>query len=305
MNVLIRVDSSSEIGLGHLMRCLVLAEQYQQDTVIFACQDLDGNANQRIIEKGYKVEILNNNSIGTLCNIVKFLNINNIIFDHYGIDNKFEKVVKEETGIHILSFDDTYEKHYCDVLLNHNIYANSKKYKNLVPDFCEIRCGKKYTLIRKEFKEVKVKRRKFNKENLVVLVSLGGADVNNVSLDVLKVMVEFNNITINLATTDSNKNIGELIFFSKKHKNVNICVDCKISKLMNESDFAIITPSVIVHEAMAMHLPFIAIMTASNQKIMHKYLYDNDYLVLNQSVSEELQRQVIKLSCHDLMYYCN
>ncbi len=55
MNVLFRVDSSSKIGLGHVMRCLVLAEQYKEDSVVFATQDLKGNANREIIDKGYKL----------------------------------------------------------------------------------------------------------------------------------------------------------------------------------------------------------------------------------------------------------
>jgi UDP-2,4-diacetamido-2,4,6-trideoxy-beta-L-altropyranose hydrolase len=292
MNILFRVDSSSKIGLGHLMRCLVLAEQYQQNTVIFACQDLDGNANQRITKKGYKVEILNDNSIDTLCRSIRLLKINNIIFDHYGIDNKFEKTVKEETGVHILSFDDTYEKHYCDVLINHNIYANSEKYKDLVPEFCEVRCGSKYTLIRDEFKKTKVAKQTLKNNKFMVFVSLGGTDINNVSLDVLKTIVNIDNIIINFATTKFNKNIKDLLRFSKKHKNTRIYVDYSISKLMSISNLAIITPSVTVHEAMAMRLPFITVMTANNQKIMHQYLSNNGFLALKCNESKALLKEV-------------
>ncbi len=41
---------------------------------------------------------------------------------------------------------------------NHNISAKKEKYKDLVPKWCEIRCGEKFTLLRDEFlrdKEVK------------------------------------------------------------------------------------------------------------------------------------------------------
>ena len=31
--------------------------------------------------------------------------------------------IKKETTVTILSFDDIYKTHHCDILLNHNIYA--------------------------------------------------------------------------------------------------------------------------------------------------------------------------------------
>jgi len=108
MNVAFRVDSSTKIGLGHLMRCLVLAEQYIYDNVIFIVQELPGNANQKIINNGYKLIVLIDNSVNELCEKIELLHIDNIIFDHYGINYKFEKLVKEKTGVQILSLDDTY-----------------------------------------------------------------------------------------------------------------------------------------------------------------------------------------------------
>ena len=294
MNVLFRVDSSSKIGLGHLMRCLVLAGQYKKDNIIFATQSLDGNADQKIIDQGYKLILLDDNSTDELCKKIALLHINNVIFDHYGIDDKFEKIVKKRTNVKILSFDDTYEKHYCDVLLNHNIYADARQYEGLVPEFCDVRCGKKYTLIRDEFKKIKIKKSPINKESPVIFVCLGGADPDNVSLAVLKILVEFDNATITLATTSANRNIGKLQDFSKQCQNISICVDCNIAEMMSNSDFAIITPSVIIHEVMSIGLPFISIKTADNQKMMHKYLCEKNYYALKLSELSKLKREVQK-----------
>ncbi len=294
MNVLFRVDSSSDIGLGHLMRCFVLAEQYRHNDITFAAQSLKGNFNQKIIDKGYKLVILNGNSIDELCKNIELLHINNVVFDHYGIDYKFEKSVKEKTGVQILSFDDVYEKHYCDVLLNHNIYADARQYEGLVPEFCDVKCGKKYTLIREEFKKVKIKKSQINKESPVIFVCLGGADPGNVSLAVLKILVEFDNATITLATTSANRNIEKLQDFSKQCQNISICVDCNIAEMMSNSDFAVITPSVIIHEVMSIGLPFIIIKTADNQKMMHKYLCEKNYYALKLSELSKLKREVQK-----------
>jgi len=292
MNILFRVDSSSKIGRGHVMRCLVLAKQYREDNVIFATQDLKGNANQKIIDESYKLIALNDGSVNELVQRINELNIDMVVFDHYGINSDFEKAVKGDSGVKILSFDDVYEKHYCDILLNHNIYADAGKYKDLVPDFCEIRCGKKYTLVREEFKKIEIKKTPSNKGKLVVFVCLGGADANNISLPVLEILSDFDNIIVNLATTSSNKNIEKLLGFSKQYEDINICIDCNVAELMSNSNFSIITPSVIVHEAIIVKLPFIAILTADNQEMMYQYLCENNYPVFRQDELNELRMEI-------------
>ncbi len=292
MNILFRVDSSSKIGHGHVMRCLVLAKQYREDNVIFATQDLKGNANQKIIDESYKLIALNDGSVNELVQRINELNIDMVVFDHYGINSDFEKAVKGDSGVKILSFDDVYEKHYCDILLNHNIYADAGKYKDLVPDFCEIRCGKKYTLVRDEFKKIEIKKNPSNKGKLVVFVCLGGADANNISLPVLEILSDFDNIIVNLATTSSNKNIEKLLGFSKQYEDINICIDCNVAELMSNSNFSIITPSVIVHEAIIFKLPFIAILTADNQEMMYQYLCENNYPVFRQDELNELRMEI-------------
>ena len=151
--ILFRADSSSKIGTGHIMRDLVLAKKYENHTVTFATQNLDGNINQKIINSGYKIHTLKSNKINELTKLIKKLSINLLILDIYSINHKDELKIKKKTGVTILSFDDTYEKHHCDILLNHNIYAKKSKYKNLVPKNCELRCGAKYTLLRDEFKK--------------------------------------------------------------------------------------------------------------------------------------------------------
>ncbi len=96
-NILFRADSSSTIGTGHIMRDLVLASKYKNSNIIFAVQDLDGNINYKIKEDGYQ------------------------------INYKYDKRLK------IMLLDDTYEKHNCNILLNHNISGDQKRYKELVP----------------------------------------------------------------------------------------------------------------------------------------------------------------------------
>ena len=282
MNILFRADSSSTIGTGHIMRDLVLAEQFKDSNIIFAIQDFPGNINQKIKEKDYKIEILNSNEIEELIDIIKKHSIDMIIIDHYGIDDNYEKELKEVTGITIFVLDDTYEKHYCDILLNHNISANATKYIGLVPEKCEIRCGAKYTLLRDEFKTIKKTSRDISeKDTLTAFIAMGGSDHTNKNIDILKALNKFGNIKANVVTTEANRHLKELEVYAKECKNITLHINTnKIASLMNESDFAIVTPSVTVNEVLFMDLPFIAIQTADNQNDIAQYLEDHKFQVL-------------------------
>jgi len=294
-NILFRADSSSTIGTGHIMRDLVLASQYKDANITFATQELQGNINNKIIKAGYIVKILKSNSKKELKKIILNLNIDMIIFDNYDIDYKFEKYIKEKTNIIILSLDDTYEKHYCDILLNHNIGADIKKYKNLVPSTCKIMCGERYTLLRDEFykekKKIYINNKRFN-----IFVSMGGADTSDLNISILKLLNKFKSIDITLVTTSANKNLKKLKKYIKNKKNIYIYVNSnKIAKLMKKSDLAIVTPSVTINEIKFLEVPFIAIKTASNQKDIYNYLKKEHFPVIKVFKTSRLKKELIKL----------
>lgn len=297
MNILIRADSSSSIGTGHIMRDLVLAKQYKNENIIFATQDLVGNINHKIIEAGYKIELLKSNDFEELNELIRKLNIDMVIIDNYDIDYDFEKKLKEDnSSLKIFVLDDIYEKHFCDILLNHNIYANEKKYKNKVLKSCELRCGTKYTLLRDEFLEAKKAKKRVKKKNKTIFLAMGGADHKNLNIKILKVVEKFKkSLKVNLVTTTANKHLEELKGYCKDKKWINLHINSKeVANLMNQSDFAIITPSVTANEAYFLDLPFIAIKTAKNQKQMYKFLKQNNYFILKK-FNESVLKKYLKL----------
>ena len=306
MNILFRADSSSQIGTGHIMRDLVLAKKYEKKkhNIIFASRELEGNINSKIDEAQYKRLVLKTENIKELNRIIKEQNIDMIVIDHYGIDFSFEKNLKElNPSLKIFVFDDTYEKHFCDILINHNISANEKKYKNLVPNNCELRCGSKYTLLRDEFLEAKKQNNsiKKDKKNKTIFIAMGGADHSSINIDILKVIKKVRkknkkNIKINIVSTNANKNLEKLKDYCKNKKWINLHINSKqIAKLMSESDFAIVTPSVTVNEVYYLDLPIIAIKTAENQIDMYEFLKKHKYPVLNKFKKEKLKKALKKL----------
>ena len=287
-NILFRADSSSTIGTGHIMRDLVLAKRdFKEDNIIFAVRNLKGNINYKIVEAGYKILTLKSNSINELDKVIKKYNIDMIIIDNYEISYEYERQLSIlNSKLSIMILDDTYEKHYCHILLNHNIYADKSRYKNLVPNFCELKCGEKYTLLRDEFyEEKKIKREKIYD----VFIAMGGADTQNLSIEILKILPDYFKVAV--VTTNANKNLKDLQEYIKDKHNIDLFVNSnKIAKLMNQSKFAIVTPSVTVNEVYFMQLPFIAIKTADNQNDMTNYLKRNNYFILDKFNKKDLEK---------------
>jgi UDP-2,4-diacetamido-2,4,6-trideoxy-beta-L-altropyranose hydrolase len=173
--------------------------------------------------------------------------------------------------------DDTYQTHYCDILLNHNISADPQRYSGLVPPHCELRCGAEYTLIRDEFRKEKQTDRE---KNYDLFVSMGGSDPTNSTSEILKTLSD--SLEICVVTTSANVHLRELEKYVEGEKNITLHVDSDhIAKLLHQSRFAIITPSVMVHEVLYMDIPFIAIKTASNQDDMVQYLRKSGYRILD------------------------
>lgn len=294
MNILFRADSSSTIGTGHIMRDLVLAALYKDDNIIFATQELQGNINHKILESGYKIEKVVSNDIEEVIKLINKFSINMIAIDNYEIDYSYEKELKEKTGVKILVLDDTYEKHHCDILLNHNIYAKKRKYKGLVSKSCELRCGEKYTLIRDEFREEKSKKASKKIESVDnIFLAMGGADTQNLNPKILEILNKFDNIKVAVVTTTANKNLKELKNYVKNKKWIKLHINSEqVAKLMKKSDFAIITPSVTANEVYFMEKPFIAIKIAENQKYMYKFLKKKKFLVLDKFKAKKLKKHL-------------
>lgn len=266
MKVLFRSDSSSKIGFGHIKRDLVLAKQYKN--VSFACLALKGSLINEIPYPVYKLKSAN---IYELIHLIKKEKFELLIIDHYDINIEDEKLIKKETKVQILSFDDEIKPHYCDILLNVNAYAKASDYKGLVPPQCEIRCA--YTLIRDEFyQEAKKPREK----KYDFFICMGGADTQNLSIKLAINLPKTKNISI--ATSSSNPNLRKLQEFSTLNDNITLFIDHNnIAKLMNQSHKLIITASSLVNEALFLKADFKAICLAKNQEKLALWLKQKGY----------------------------
>lgn len=286
--VLFRSDSSSQIGLGHLMRDLVLAQEFNNAQITFASQELEGSANSQIIDANYKLLTLQTDSIDEFIKVIKTESSDLVVIDNYAITYEDEKRIKASTSATLFVLDDTYEKHYCDILLNHNISADASRYKELVPSHCELRCGSDFTLIRNEFKEAKKQKNLF--------IAMGGSDSANSNSKIVSALKElsfFHYLHLHIVTTSANAYLQELQELTKKLNNVTLHINAtNIAQLMKRSDFAIVTPSVTLNEVHYMNLRALVIQTATNQEDMFNFAKNNGYKVLKTFEKEQCKQLV-------------
>lgn len=288
--VIVRADSSSEIGTGHIMRDLLLAKrEFADRRVLFAVRDLPGNINRKIEEAGYEVRLLGTLSTEELAELVRKEEADTVVIDHYGIGEEQERLLKEATGVSIFVLDDTYERHRCDTLLNPNPYAEPQRYAGRVPEGTCIRCGVSEMLVRDEFRRL---RWRGSEEGGKVFVAMGGNDASALSLPVLRCLEKCDGVrTIDLVTVSANPRLAEIRDFLRSRRHVRLHVDTeRMAELMQRADLAVVTPSGVLNEVMTVGTPFVALQSATNQREMVRWLSERGYPILKTFRCEELCR---------------
>ena len=176
MKVVFRVDASTRMGTGHLMRCLTLAEVLRERgaDVRFICREHAGNLIALLGQKGVQAVVLPisaNNGTMHGDDYAAWLGVTQeedaeqtikalggdipdwLVVDHYGLDVEWEQRLRPYIG-RILAIDDFTNRHHdCDVLLDQNYSLNGEqRYAGLIPPLCRTLLGPGYALLRKEFR---------------------------------------------------------------------------------------------------------------------------------------------------------
>jgi UDP-2,4-diacetamido-2,4,6-trideoxy-beta-L-altropyranose hydrolase len=306
--IVFRVDASTEIGIGHVMRCLTLAEalRLEGEDCRFVCREHKGNLFEKIQQKGFTLHKLASprqkplvpESLGpTDPSYSSWLGVEQatdagetidalggnfpdwVVVDHYALDAQWENILRPTCG-KILVIDDLANRaHNCDVLLDQNIASKQVDYLELVPSDCEIMAGPEYSLLRPEFlaKRTYSLSRRNTSELKHVLINLGGVDKNNITERVLDALV---NCWLPQATRITIVMGGKapwLLQVQKKaallpwKSEVKVNVE-DMASLMADSDLAIGAAGSTSWERCCLGLPSIIVVIAPNQEQIAKGL---------------------------------
>ena len=304
--VVIRVDSGLQIGTGHVMRCLTLADSLQNQgaTVWFICKKQKGDLIELIESRGYRVFTLASNQADThddsgeslahshwlqgtqqqdalACNaIARDIQPDWLIVDHYALDYRWQSAVKRNCKRLMVIDDLADRKHSCDLLLDQTYGRRKSHYAPLVPEAAIVMLGAEYALLRPEFvqwRQFSLQRRakpQFKK----LLVNLGGADPNNKTTDVLVQMAKCNlsaevEVVVVMGPTSPHLAAVRQLALKLPFRTEVLSNVSNMAELMANADLAIGAAGATSWERCCLGLPSILLVLADNQKNIAEVLH--------------------------------
>lgn len=190
--LLIRADANIHIGTGHVMRCLALAQAWQDNGGIATFLMAPGSPSleQRICSERMNVLTIteqpgSDEDAKFTADCAKKNESSWIVVDGYQFGADYQKIIKDH-NCRVLFIDDFghADHYYADIVLNQNIYADTSFYKNLEP-YTRFLFGTQYVLLRKEFLKWAGYKREIPEVARKVLVTFGGGDPDNITLKII------------------------------------------------------------------------------------------------------------------------
>lgn len=216
MRVAFRVDASLEMGSGHVMRCLTLADAMAAGGAkcLFVSRAHTGHLIHKIRERhrcielpittaesahvrqdpgpGYSHWLGGTQEIDAVQtrDAMRDFDPNWLVVDHYAIGSDWEEYL-QSANMPVFVIDDLADrKHICSVLLDQSLGRLPAEYQALVPGDCVTMAGPGFALLRDEFAAARSASlsRRSSGQIKNILVSMGGADAHNVTTAVLSAL---------------------------------------------------------------------------------------------------------------------
>lgn len=318
----VRADANPKIGIGHVMRCLALAEWAKDlgiDVVLitkFTSELIEVKVKQLGGElilipessdasggdyshsswlKGSENQdaLLSLGVIEELCKIRDGVPPLFIMVDHYALGAPWERLLKQLSPVFVID-DLSDRQHDCQWLLDQTFGKRASDYGGLVSPNTRLFVGAQYALLRKEFALLSAKNnREFPKGKLRILVSLGGVDNQNYASRIVKQLLSIDpnkNFEISIVSGGLNPNIEQLKVLAENNQNTKLFVDAtNMAELMLSHHLCIGAAGSTTWERFAMSLPSILCVIADNQISAARNLEEANLVRVVNIDSENLQ----------------
>lgn len=288
MHIAFRTDSSSQIGIGHLIRCLVLADEFERlgHHCTFICRDLPGHQGAMCVKQGHRLVLLppivgSADSSGIEAHpdrdseetrsALAVQKPDWLVCDHYGIGERWEAAL-HDTVNRILVIDDLADRrHDCDALIDQNLFPDIReRYSDRVGPGTLLMLGPEYALLRREFAVTRAKLNRRFEGPPRLFVGFGGADPANATEQVLAVLLTAfeETLAIVVVAGPANPHFGRLQRLCKNKQNIQLHRSMeRMADCLAQADLAIGGGGVSALERCALGLPSLLYTIAENQII--------------------------------------
>ena len=268
MMILFRADGNPDIGTGHIMRCLSLADALQEQGWEITFITAEPYFQRLIQTRGYPCTVLGTaydrmeEELSIFLPIIERERPELVILDSYFVTSQYMEAIRNISRL--LYIDDLNAFDYpADAVVNYNIYGPELPYPQNKTYFL----GPQYAPLRKEFQGLSQRNTKDRVEN--VLVSTGGTDQYHVALHCAEYLREHlprENMIFHFVLGAMNRDIVQLeqiaedFSFIKLHRQVT-----DMCSLMLQCDVAISAAGTTLYELCACGLPTVTYILADNQ----------------------------------------
>ena len=284
--VVIRADANSKIGMGHVMRCLSVADALLKrgEEVLFVTAD--DTPVPLLTKKGIPCRVLHTDYADMEAELPELWEVlrelpqgaespeaalaqknTSILVDSYYVTEKYLAALKKR--ITTIYMDDIYAFSYpVDMLINYNIYGEEMGYeKDAAFADTKLLLGTEYVPLREEFSAAEQQR---TAADGGILITTGGSDSFNLAGQLLMEAMKYDALKekeYHVVSGSLNPHIGELQALAQKHENIHIhCNVTNMAELMAESEVALSAGGSTLYELCAMGVPVIAFSFAENQE---------------------------------------
>jgi UDP-2,4-diacetamido-2,4,6-trideoxy-beta-L-altropyranose hydrolase len=300
MRVVFRVDSSSNIGSGHVVRCTTLAKELRNRGVDcqFLCRELAGNLIESIRGQGFKVHALQHTRnvamdtpadpdapahaawLGTDWRTDADQTIATLspdafdwlIVDHYALDACWEAALRPQAN-KIMVIDDLADRnHDCDLLLDTSLLPDmEQRYEGLVPTRCAKLLGPSWALLQAEYADLHPRTPPRLGPVQRILISFGGVDQHNVTGKAVAAVLALqrDDIAVDVVLSSRSPHSAAVRVEVEHHDNMTVHDSVpSLAPLMLKADIALGAGGMTSWERCCLGLPAIVVSLADNQRFI-------------------------------------
>jgi UDP-2,4-diacetamido-2,4,6-trideoxy-beta-L-altropyranose hydrolase len=273
--LVIRADANTGIGIGHVMRCLALAQAWQDagGRVVFALaigiEDVGGRLRSEGMETAsISAQPGSAEDAARTAELCQRRGATWLVLDGFHFAQPYRDQVGG--GIRLLLFDDHGEfgPYRCDVVLNTNPYASVEMYPDRDEKVCFL-LGPQYALLRREFLSEHQDKAGVPEQAGRILVTFGGADANNVTLLVLEALARLQDLKLEtvIVVGASSPHLSTLETAARNYPGMRVVFNPdNMPRLMARAELAISAGGGTCYELAFLQVPMFLLTIAQNHE---------------------------------------